>query len=293
MNLLVLKLRQIRHILKLIPFPYLCLIALLAFGLGLVLLNQLKQDPNGYVVVGICVLLLGAYHGRREDGAFIKTLYQKTYRLYLLEYTILFLPLFLLIVLSTHWKLLPWAAAGIVGVACVPWRSRTSGKPGIPSTRFFPASYEWVSGCRRATVYLPVFYLLSLWVSFQTAWGIGVYFFILLQCVSFYGEGESLSLLCLPERGPLAYLGKKIGRAIRNFHLLSLPFYLWFVILYPAKSWLLLWLSLAACIGFGYSIHDFRRALQRTRPGKRICFHSPGRVVEKKAENHPYHLPYP
>lgn len=254
MNLLVLKARQARRILSLIPLPYLCLIAVLLFGLGLILLNQLRQDPNGAIAVGFCLLLLSVYHSRRKDARFIKTFYRKTYPIYLLEYTVLASPLFLLIVLSGHWKLLPFAAAGVVGVACLPQRNGPSGARLLPYARFFPTSYEWVSGCRRSLVYLSAFYLISVGVLFQTYLGIIAYFFLLLVCVSFYGEGESLSLLCLPERGPLAYLRHKIGRAIRNFHRLSLPFYLLFLILYPAKGWLLLWLSLAACLSFAYGI---------------------------------------
>lgn len=254
MNLLVLKARQIRRIISLIPFPYLCLIVLLAFGLGLVLLNQLRQEPNGYIAVGVCVLLLFTYHSRRKDAGFIKIFYRKTYRIYLLEYTALSLPFFLLIVLSAQWKLLPCMAAGLLGVACLPQRKAIAGRPKIPYARCFPGSYEWVAGCRRSSVYLAAFYLASILVSIQTYLGVAVYFFLVWAFVSFYSEGESLSLLCLPEQGPLAYLGSKIGRAIRNFHAASLPFYVLFVILYPAKGWLLLWLSLAACLSFGYGI---------------------------------------
>lgn len=102
MNLLVLKVRQVKRVLSLVPFPYLCLIVLLAFGLGLIFLNQLRQHPNGYIAVGAYVLFLYVYHGRRRDAEFIKTLYQKNCWLYLLEYTVLSLPLFLLILFSAH-----------------------------------------------------------------------------------------------------------------------------------------------------------------------------------------------
>lgn len=253
MNILLLKWQQLKRIASLIPFPYHLALAILVFFVGYFIFVQLSKDPNGYFIVAIYGCLLLAYHQRRSDKMFIKSLYQNTFLLYLLDYAVASAPFFLLIVLSGNVKLIPLTVCGLLAIACAPQSSRIS----LLKLRYavlFPHAYEWISGCRNSVVYLIVFYLISVLVLLKTFMGVFVYLFILLQCAHFYREGESVSLVCLPEKTAAAYIKGKVKTAIRNFHLVSLPFYLLFVAFHPSLWWVLVLLSVSAVTSFLFCI---------------------------------------
>jgi hypothetical protein len=75
-----------------------------------------------------------------------------------------------------------------------------------------------------------------------------VYLFILFQCSNFYRECESTSLLFLPGKKSLSYISYKIRTSIINFHILSFPFYILAIFLYPNFWWLLALLSVSAIL---------------------------------------------
>ncbi|MDR2810089.1 MAG: hypothetical protein LBB84_05965 [Tannerellaceae bacterium] len=203
--------------------------------------------------MAIYVWLLFAYHQRRKDKMFITSLYQNVHMLYLMEYTVVSIPLFILIAISGNLKLIPIAACCLIAVAYIPPFSHIS-FPKLHYDKVFPNSYEWISGSRTSAVYLIIFYILSVSVLFKTFMAFFVYLFILFQCTNFYKEGESVSLLCLPEKRATAYIKEKVTMAIRNFHRLSSLFYLLFIFFYPSMWWILVALSASATTVFIFCI---------------------------------------
>lgn len=255
MNLLILKWKQMYRIIKMIPFIYYAPVLILLVWLVYIVLDQLAKYPNNIFVIIIYAVILFICHRRRKDKEFLKTLYQNFRLLCFIEYSVLSIPLFILTAIAGNVIFIPVIIVSIIAVVLSPQIPPVS----IANIRYdilFGNSYEWISGCRRSTLYLLFFYCLYAAILFVSHWAILAYLLVLFLCTDFYREGEPVTFLLLPGKTAASYIKWKIKAAILNFHILSLPFYLLAILLHPDVWWLLVLLSVCAatCLVFCISV---------------------------------------
>lgn len=236
-----------------IPLHYMLILLMIGIGIGIILYNQLTKKPNCFFVVIIYYWILSQYHQHRKDVLFLKSLYHNIHCIFLLEYSLISIPFYTLILLSKNYTLIPISLVFLLIVTLCPRTpQRSSAK--ICYDLIFPNSFEWISGCRKSIGHLSFFYCISIILIFYTPFACLAYLFILFKCVEFYREGESITLLCLVQKKAAPYIGSKVKIAILNFHLISLPYYVLSLVLYPLLWWVLVLFSMTSILSFLFCI---------------------------------------
>lgn len=104
--------------------------------------------------------------------------------------------------------------------------------------------------------------------------GFPALFLAALLCGTFYAGNEPLQLMLLPETGAARFLAQKTSTAWRNYFLLSLPFAVLNLILWPGTAWMAAaWVPSAALALFyfvtaKYACYEPRRAARRPLAAK-------------------------
>lgn len=253
MNIILLQIIRLRRIIQEIPIIYLIFISAFIFFIFYFIYTKMDSDIEGYAIVVTYITIIGFYHRRRSDNNFIKLLYQKRFLIYLFEYTIFLSPLLILILLSLNFKLLILCLLVII-IPFIPCKNEISLNKAIKLFWGKWNSFEWFSGIRKSYISIIIYYIISLVLNIYSNLSILCFLLILSHCLYFYRDGEPIEFLCVPELSTRKFLYIKIWNSIYYFHILSIPFYVVYLIYHIEYWYYLIILSLSSVISFSFFI---------------------------------------
>jgi hypothetical protein len=140
-------------------------------------------------------------------------------------------------------------------IACIPLKtdSRSVGTDFLRRI-FTPDSYEWIAGIRSNMYLLLPLYIVSIGLLAISPYAVFAFLLVLLICVGFYEECESVQMLLLPDAAPRGYIFLKIRRAWLNYAKLFLPFAILFLIIYADKWPLILYICVSSGIALAFAV---------------------------------------
>jgi hypothetical protein len=242
------------RILKLLGIVRIAIIAALLTASITVVYKLLATGKYDFQIAAAVVLFIFLIHIRRRDRTFLKINFQN-YRLFLaMEYFVLLLPVFVCILLTSRWLILP------IIILCVPLISfidvnirfgrkthNTRLQSLIPDEM-----YEWKAGVRQNLVLLITVYIAGVCLSWLVA-AVPVAMCIIGLIISeFTVSDEPWTMLLAPERPPEKLIFSKLWRHCALYSLVNLPLMAVFLIFHPD-----LWHIPLILFGIFISIHIY------------------------------------
>jgi hypothetical protein len=202
------------------------MVALLAiigfFGLGFFSKFFTKKEDI-WILVGIAAMGVFYLHLSRPDKRFINIVTDKTYPIFVAEYTVLLSPIFVLFLFTKNY--FPFLIL-FLSILCIPLINiKLATNKGISFfSKYIPASaFEWRGGMRKWGIYILLFYILALAFSWVRIAPFILLFFALTNIAQFFFICEPLSILTLFEGKTNAFLRKKIGETLFLYSIVTLP----------------------------------------------------------------------
>lgn len=212
------------------------LLAFLAFS-GYKLLIQEKNTTWTLIILGI---LLFVVHAGRKDKRFLKLLTKNPYQIYLCEYLIITLPVFIIWIISTNWTgisflfiicfLLPFIylnmemqnTSSFVQFLINPFRSNLNFRINL-RLPLNPYAFEWISGIRRNFIVLLPLYLFIFAFSYRPYVAPVGIILLSIMITSFYSFGENREFIEIFALTPKQFINRKIFTNWRYLTILFLP----------------------------------------------------------------------
>lgn len=252
MNVVLLKLKRAWRVIKELPLFYIIFIAVLAVGLFYIIYTNLLDESSSYIIFVLFCVLLYAYHEKRRDYYFIRFLHQSTIYLCLIEYMLISLPFLVLLFITKNYLLALYLLPAVGIISCIPkFKQRNMN---IRFGKLFISSVEWKAGVRGGLFYLLFIYILCIVVSFFTEYAFLIYLLTSFQCSEFYRTGEPVNILCLPEQKPSSLIFSKLIIAMRNYLIVSIPYCLFYCIVFPSLYWVIPLFMVCSFISFAFVI---------------------------------------
>ncbi len=244
------RLKQTWRSIQEIGIPLIIIFLLVTISFSAKLLVILTQ-VEGYDIAFISMLLIGGLHITRKDASFLKSLNVSKKLLVFFEYTLLLLPVS--IILFFMGKMIPmlfWHL-GILPVLLLPIGNLQKGnnKPFF-SFRSIPIKYfEIRTGLRRTLIFIFIFYILALGTSFFNGTLVLWSLFAVMMIPMFFEHYEPKEMIQpLYHQGD--FLQKKVTQHFLIFQITMLPHYFLFLF-FHSQMW---YLALASFIGISLSI---------------------------------------
>ena len=242
-----------REIILLGPFYTLIYLGLFILA-GLLLHHQMNRLPNAYYALAVISLALLSIQISRTDKRFVATTVSSPPIVYFSEYLFFSIPVFIIILISSHWYLFFPLLVLYYAIALINYNPRKrTGR--IPYSRFLPSdNFEWIAGFRRYAWYILPVYVLALvflpakFVSLLLLW------MILGILSSFYLECESLTMLQAKELSAGNFIRDKLRSHLKVFSLFALPVVLGYSLLNLETAWVALLLFLLSIINLSFFI---------------------------------------
>jgi len=244
------RLKQVWRFIQEIGLPLLLIFFVVTIGFtfkGLVILSQIE----GYEMAVISLFLVGSVHIARKDYPFLKSLNIKKPLLLFFEYSLMILPVSIILLFMGKIVPLMFWHLGILPILLLPLGSlkRGSTTP-LFSFSFIPIKYfELRTGLRRTFLGLVLFYVIALGCSFFIGTLILWSLLVLMILPMFFEYFEPKEML-QPIYKQGNFLRKKVTKHLLIFQITMLPHYLLFLF-FHTEMW---YLALACFIGISLSI---------------------------------------
>ncbi|MFO7657338.1 MAG: hypothetical protein R6W78_09740 [Bacteroidales bacterium] len=227
---LILKLRilQLVRFLNSIGILRLIVLIIICVYTLMLLLNSIRQSDQISLVPFVFGAALLAIHFSRRDRQFLKMVSGKTYFLFLSEYLVISMPLFILGAIYRQW----FSISGLLAVCLVVplFKARTDLSvlfkwfiafinPAVVKNSFRftfripfvkPVDFEWISGIRKNLVILLTLYLLLIIFSFKPYVAPVGLICLSFMISGFYLYGESKELIEEYAQGPKRFIIQKV-----------------------------------------------------------------------------------
>ncbi|HBS85588.1 MAG: hypothetical protein A2W91_14505 [Bacteroidetes bacterium GWF2_38_335] len=245
------------------------LLGLLGYGM-IWLLGVVKQEGYREIMVYVFASMIFSVHLQRKDKRFLKLLRRQVFPLFMIEYTIMLLPMIVLLSITGS---AIYAAAMVLFTLPVSLINTTVSFKKINLFRkllFIPRSnFEWKSGFRKKFVYMGVVWTLSLMVSYYApVIPIGIGIITLIIC-SFHTENEPEIMLRIYGKDTYTILLKKIVQNVILFALIVSPLVVVFLYNNP-DLWDLFLFAMGVCvmtlvfsIVFKYALYEPSTVVER------------------------------
>lgn len=208
------------------------LIGLLVF-VGFGLLMQTATTPNSFYMAGLYLIIITLIQIKRPDKLFTEINFNNFKLIFLIEYLLLMLPLFICLIYHKLWiQIISVGALTllIVNLNYKPIRKslNTSIQKLIPSYCF-----EWKAGVRKTLIFIAPLWIMGLGTSFFVG-SVPIVLFILgILPLSFYEKGEPLQMILAFEMGTNRFILHKIKMQLVLFTILSIPLIIAFLTFHP------------------------------------------------------------
>jgi len=240
-TIIKIRLLQLYRLLKDIGiFRIIFVILLFSFILYVAFLT-IKQPVKNPLTTIVSAILLIAVHAGRKDKRFLSITVVNPYFIYVSEYLLIILPLFLICIVSFNWSELGLLAILCIAIPLISFYSdfgKTSSflkfivKPFISGSNYtinakIPITsayaFEWISGIRRNFLFLVPLYILLVCFSFKPyVASIGMIVFSIIIS-GFYLYGECREFIELYATGTNEFIFRKIGINLRYLIILYIP----------------------------------------------------------------------
>lgn len=221
--------REITTLPIFISIVFLCVIV----GVLVALCMQSGTYPHNAIILSALLILLLNFHANREDLGFIRLLTKKVSLISILEYTILFLPLFISYIYFGNYVFSAILLLSIYLISIIQIPKKRS--PNRVLTRIISIVYgrqiEWIAGFRRYYIGIIPLLLIAGYICFKEPY---IALFILLFAVfltqPFYVENEPIDILHIYEGDPKSFLFKKINGGYINILKMCSPVLLLYLV---------------------------------------------------------------
>lgn len=233
-----------------IGIPLLLIFFIVTISFSTKLLMTLTQI-EGYELAIASMIFVGMVHSARKDNSFLKSLNVSKPLLLFFEYSLMILPISILLIILGKALLILFWHLGIFPVLLLPLGNlkRGSSTP-LFSFQFIPIRYfEIRTGLRRTFLGLGLFYVVALGCSFFNGTLVLWSFFVLMMIPMFFEYFEAKEIL-QPFYHQGDFLRKKVIQHLLIFQFTLLPHYLLFFY-FHSEMW---YLALACFIGISLSI---------------------------------------
>ena len=200
-----------------------------------ILFHLTAKAPGSFYTAGVYMIFISLVHIKRTDQQFLKIHFRNFRLIFLTEYLLFLVPLFICLVSHAQW--LP----AIVAITLVPLIALLNFKQQQKSLntmvqRLIPAGcFEWKSGVRRTFFLLAAFWMGGLGASFFVG-SVPVAILVLgILSMSFYEKGEPIQMIVMYEMNANKFLLYKIRMHILLFLILSMPLILVFLMFHKDK----------------------------------------------------------
>ncbi|MEL6987294.1 MAG: hypothetical protein AAGK97_05640 [Bacteroidota bacterium] len=247
-KILSFRIRQAYRFIQSIGAIYILLVAFVISGVFLNFLQSVLTSANPFYGLLFLLFPIGIHISRKDQG-FLKLMDVPKQLLYLLEYNIISLPSYFILMLSNNWKGMLYLAIGILLIAMtnLQWKNNVR----VWNLNWIPAaSFEIRSGVRKQFISIAFIYVLALGFSFFVGTLPLFLFFLALILASFYEDIEDKFLI--EHYASKQFLNKKILHHVGFTQLLLLPHYFTFLIFNSSY-----YLILIACIVFISMVQAF------------------------------------
>jgi len=221
-------------------FRIIALLIILWFVLFVVYHFLISPENTVKSLIAIGLLLL-SLHASRNDKHFIKTTIKSPYLIYLSEYLVLTIPVFVIWIVYNNWIgagllilvvfIIPLIyfnlqfqyLGSIIKLLINPFNSNLNSKFKIRLPFISTSSFEWISGIRRNLLILLPAYLLFLAFSFKPYVAVVGLIFLSLLIAGFYFYGESREFVEFYAKNPREFILKKIYTNLRQLIIVFAP----------------------------------------------------------------------
>lgn len=222
-NLLIIRLKQLGRELKYIGPIYFIILSLFFTVFCIYTYTHLKSFPNCFAATLVIGLIIFAIHFSRNDIHFLRNLSNKSWRIFFIEYSIICIPFFIMILFTDYWYNILIIIAMILIVSNIKLSSFKRINIGILN-KFIPdMNFEWKSGVRKNVVSLLLFYIVALGLSFYQYASLISLWLMLGIIASFYFESEPLNVLLANGLNAKQFIKTKLLSHLKLYLIVILP----------------------------------------------------------------------
>ncbi len=215
------------------------LLLFLLLAIGFYSKAQQLRESSLYALAIISLLITSVHYTRRDHG-FINAVAENPVSVYLAEYFVLTLPLFIVSLFFGNLLILLSLPVILLCISCWKITAKKSNHLIFFQLLVKDPNFEWKSGLRKMGIVLAFLWILAIalvWVPFAP---LVVLWFFLLTLSSFYEEGESREMLESYQMGAKVFVRNKIYNQVRIYLLTILPVITAAGIFFPERWWVLI-----------------------------------------------------
>ncbi|MDR3287767.1 MAG: hypothetical protein LBT27_10050 [Prevotellaceae bacterium] len=219
------------------------------FVSGLIILIILLYLRNAFIynqnlTILVCFFLTTIIHSLRKDKKIISSISIFPAFIYFVEYVAYFLPLLIIIAFSTNIIYLILSLTSIFLVVLLNFQCSKNIATISIFSRFVPKeNFEWLAGLRVGGIFIFLFWILALFLSFLPYISLVILCVILLMLNSFYEFNEPLNILVINEYDAKQFLKTKLKQHIKFYLKLIAPV----VVLYGIINYELWYVTICFC----------------------------------------------
>lgn len=208
------------------------LVGLLVF-IGFGLFMQTASTLNSFYMTVLYLLIITLIQVKRPDKRFAEINFNNFKLIFLIEYLLLMLPLFICLFYHKQWMQVISVVVLTLLIVNLDFKLKpkslnTSIQKLIPSDCF-----EWKGGVRKTLVLIVTLWIIGLGTSFFVG-SVPVVIFILgILPLSFYEKGEPVQMILAYEMGTSRFIMHKIKMHLALFTILSIPLIIAFLFFHP------------------------------------------------------------
>ncbi len=239
--------RQFLRMYRSLGLIYMLLLFFFAL-LVLYVLDSIRFDQQACLsVLGITATILILIHFNRKDLAFIRKLDVRPSGLILLEYALITLPVWIMILFGSNWYYSILFLSFLIPLSLYfPKKSRTI--HAFMPRNFYWLGYEFRSGIRRNILGILILLLLAISSFFEPYLVLGYNFLLLVLLATVYQQCESREVLEAGELPTKLFLRKKIGSLMVVWFLSIIPINLLVLFLFSPNPYLILFSILISLV---------------------------------------------
>ena len=204
------------------------LIGLFGF-IGFALFMKTAITPDACYVIGLYLLIIIFFHLNRPDKRFAEINFTNFKLLFLIEYLLFMLPLFICLIYHMHLTLVLSVVVFTLLIVNLDFKLKRKSLNTFIQKLIPSDCFEWKGGVRKTLALIVPLWFIGLGTSFFVG-SVPVVIFILgILPLSFYEKGEPIQMILAFEMGTNRFLMHKIKMQIVLFTILSIPLIVSFI----------------------------------------------------------------
>lgn len=234
------RLRQSGKFICEIPVIYLIAITGILLIPGIALYQFTKELTGCLIIAALLLTLLALFQLGRKDYHFIFLAERNAWKVFCMDYILLSLPFFIIILINSFWYISLAIIIGCLGVSFIKQPFHRT-KKGIDSPEWIPAeAFELRSGIRKYGGLLLVLYI-SAWIGLLLPFAsLASFWFLTVILSDLFRFSEPVQILCAQELPANRFLHRKLFLYLKLFFCAIIPVCAIYTFLYPEHWWLIL-----------------------------------------------------